>query len=154
MFKAEDIMTRKVITVFPDTEITSAAKLMSENHLNGLPVVDKTDRLVGIICQDDLVIQQKKIPLPSFFTLLDGLIPLGSSKNIEKEVQRMLASTVDQAMTPDPLTVEPETSLEDIATIMVKNNVHTLPVLKGGKLVGIIGKEDILKTLIPGEKKA
>jgi CBS domain-containing protein len=52
-------------------------------------------------------------------------------------------------MTPDPLTVDPETSLEDVATLMVKHNIHTLPVTEQGRLVGIIGKEDILRTLTP-----
>jgi len=52
-------------------------------------------------------------------------------------------------MIPDPITVDPDTSLEDIATLMVNNNIHTLPVLDGGRLVGIIGKEDILRTIMP-----
>ena len=65
----------------------------------------------------------------------------------------MAAITVTEAMTPDPITVDPETTLENIATLMVKNNIHTLPVLDQGKLVGIIGKEDILRTLMPGGEK-
>lgn len=148
MFKANNIMTKKVVTVSPETEITVAAKLMFKHHFNGLPVVDEAGRLLGIICQDDLIIQQKKVPLPSFFTLLDGIIPLVSYKKIEKEVEKMVASTVAHAMTSNPITVDPETSLEDIATLMLKHNVHTLPVLEQNKLVGVIGKEDILRTLI------
>jgi len=153
MIKAKDIMTREVITVSPDTEITEAAKLLLEHHFNGLPVVDEGGRLQGIICQEDLIVQQKKIPLPSFFTLLDGLIPLKSYKSLEKELEKISAATVAKAMTPDPVTVDPETGLEDIATLMVKHNTHTLPVLDQGKLVGIIGKEDVLRTLMPDEKK-
>ena len=147
MFKANNIMTKKVISVSPETEITVAAELMFKHHFNGLPVVDETGNLVGIICQDDLIMQQKKVPLPSFFTILDGFIPLVSYKKIEKEVEKMVATTVEQAMTTNPITVEPETSLEDIASLMIKHNVHTLPVLQQGKLIGIIGKEDILRTL-------
>lgn len=152
MLNATDIMTKDVVTVSPQTEITTAAKLMFDHHFNGLPVVDKTGSLLGIICQEDLIIQQKKIPLPSFFTLLDGIIPLVSYKKLEKEVEKIVATTVDQAMTSSPITVAPETSLEDIASLMLKNNVHTLPVLDHGKLVGIIGKEDILRTLVSGEE--
>ena len=148
MLKARDIMTKKVITVHPDTEVIKAARLLLENHINGLPVVDKDGRLLGIICQSDLIAQQKKIPLPSFFVLLDSAIPLRSSGNIEKELQKMAAIKVAEAMTPDPITVGPEAVLEDIATTMVKNNIHVLPVLDQGKLVGIIGKEDILRTLM------
>ena len=149
MLKAKDIMTPKVVTVSPETRIDQAGKLLLENHFNGLPVVDAEGRLQGIICQDDLIVQQKKFPLPSVFTILDGIIPLTSSKHLEKEIQKMAAITVGQAMTPDPVTVSPETPLEEIATLMVKKNIHTLPVVDKGKLVGVVGKEDILRTLIP-----
>ncbi len=152
MVKAKDIMTKKVVTVSPETKIDLAAKLLLENHFNGLPVVDPQGRLKGIICQDDLIVQQKKFPLPSVFTLLDGLIPLTTSKHMEKEIQKMAAITVGQAMTSDPLTVDPETTLEEIATLMVRKNIHTLPVVEKGKLVGVVGKEDILRTLIPGSE--
>jgi CBS domain-containing protein len=150
MLKAKDIMTKEVITVQPDTEVVHAAKMLIEHHINGLPVVDKEGRLKGILCQSDLIVQQRKIPLPSFFIILDSFVPLTSSKNIEKELQKMSAITVKEAMTPDPITVDPETSLEDIATLMVKNKIHTLPVLDQGRIVGIIGKEDILRTLMSG----
>jgi CBS domain-containing protein len=150
MLKAKDIMTKEVITVYPDTEIFQAAKLLLDKHISGLPVVDKAGRLKGIICQSDLMAQQRKIPLPSFFILLDGTIPLTSSQHIEKEIKKMAATKVSEAMTPDPIAVNPETGLEDIATLMVKNSIHTLPVLDRGWLVGVIGKEDILRTLMSG----
>jgi CBS domain-containing protein len=148
MLKAKDFMTREVITVAPDTKIAEAAKILLENHFNGLPVVDKEGHLKGIICQDDLIVQQKKLPLPTVFTILDGVIPLSSPRHIEKELQKMAATTVGQAMTPDVLTIDPETPVEEIATLMVKKNIHTLPVMEKGKLVGIVGKEDILRTLM------
>jgi CBS domain-containing protein len=149
MLKARDMMTKDVVTATPDMEITQAARLLLENHFNGLPVVDDKGRLIGIICQDDLIVQQKKLPLPSLFTFFDGLIPLTSYRSLEKEVDKIVASKVSQAMTSDPITIDPDTSLEDIATLMVSNNVHTLPVVEGGRLVGIIGKEDVLRTLMP-----
>ncbi|MBI4634380.1 MAG: CBS domain-containing protein [Deltaproteobacteria bacterium] len=152
MLKARDIMTKEVITVHPDTEVVKAARLLLDHHINGLPVVDKNGRLTGIICQSDLIAQQKKVPLPSFFFLLDSAIPLTSSKSIEKELHKMAAIKVVEAMTPDPITVGPETPLEDIATTMVKHNIHVLPVLDEGRLVGIIGKEDILRTLMSNGK--
>jgi CBS domain-containing protein len=149
MLKARDIMTKDVVTVTPDTEITQAAKLLLENHFNGLPVVDDRGKLIGIICQDDLIVQQKRLPLPSLFTFFDGLIPLTSYRSLEKEVEKIVATTVSQAMTVDPITIDPDASLEDIATLMVSNNIHTLPVLDSGRLVGIIGKEDVLRTIMP-----
>ncbi len=73
MYKAKDIMTKKVIVVHPETEIVQAARLLLEHHINGLPVVDQEGRLEGMICQDDLITQQKKLPLPSYFIILDSL---------------------------------------------------------------------------------
>ncbi|MDH3930219.1 MAG: CBS domain-containing protein, partial [Deltaproteobacteria bacterium] len=67
MLKVKDIMTKEVISVSPETEITDAAKILLEKRINGMPVVDPFGRLVGIICQSDLVAQQKGIPIPSVF---------------------------------------------------------------------------------------
>lgn len=153
MLKVKDIMTMKVITVSPDTEIVKAARLLLENRINGMPVVDSDGHLVGILCQSDLITQQKKLPLPSVFTLLDGFIPLISPKNFEKEVQKIAASTVAQAMTRRPLVVvSPETDIEEVARLMVDKKLHTLPVIEGDKLVGVVGKEDVLKTLLPQQE--
>ncbi len=149
MLKVKDIMTKKLITVSPEMEIAHAAELLLEKSINGVPVVDRKGNLVGILCQSDLIAQEKRLPLPSLFTLLDGFIPLSSMKHLEKEVQKISATTVAHAMTPNPVTVRPETSVEEVATIMVERNFHTLPVVDKGKLLGIVGKEDILKTLIP-----
>ncbi len=60
----------------------------------------------------------------------------------------MSATTVQQAMTPDPHCVPPDAELEDVAEIMVSKNYHTIPVVQDGKLVGVVGKEDVLKTLL------
>jgi CBS domain-containing protein len=148
MLKVKDIMTRELITVSPQTEIVSAAKILLEKRINGLPVIDNSGKLVGILCQSDLVAQQKSIPIPSVYTLLDSFIPLTSIKRIDKEVQKIAALKVEQAMTPDPVTVGPETDIEDVARLMVDKKYHTLPVMEGDKIVGIVGKEDVLKILL------
>ena len=148
MLKAKDIMTREIITVSPETDIANAARILLEKRINGLPVVDAFGRLVGILCQSDLVAQQKSIPIPSVFTLLESFIPLTSIKRIDKEVEKIAALTVKQAMTANPVTVSPETDIEDVAKLMVDNKYHTLPVMKGDKVVGVVGKEDVLRTLL------
>jgi CBS domain-containing protein len=146
MLKAKDIMTKEVISVSPDLEITQAANILLDESINGVPVI-KDGKLVGILCQSDLIVQQKKLPMPSIFTILDGIIPLSSSKNFEKTIRKMAAITVADAMTPDPATVQPETGIDEIATIMMDKNFHTIPVIDNGELIGIIGKEDILRTV-------
>ncbi|MCE5335175.1 MAG: CBS domain-containing protein [Desulfobacteraceae bacterium] len=148
MLKAKDIMSKEVVSVSPDMEVTAVARLLLERHFNGVPVVDESGKLLGIICQSDLVAEQKKLPIPSFFTLLDTFIPLFSQTEREKDLQKIAAVKARQAMTQDPLTVGPETILEEIASIMVNKHCHTIPVVRDGKLVGIIGKEDVLRTLL------
>jgi CBS domain-containing protein len=148
MLSVKDIMTKDVITVSPETGIAHAAKLLLERGFNGVPVVDATGKLVGLLCQSDLVAQQKKLPVPSVFTFLDGVISLTSMKHLEKEIQKITAMTVADAMTPNPVTVGLETSIEEAGTIMVDRKFHTLPVVDEGELVGIVGKEDILRTLV------
>ena len=148
MITAKDIMTREVITISPETEIAQAAQLLLTNRINGVPVVNDAGELVGILCQSDLIIQQKNIPIPSLFTLLDGFIPLTSSKKIDREVEKIAATKVEDAMTANPVTINSDTGIEEVAAFMVEKNYHTLPVVDGGKLVGIVGKEDVLRTLI------
>ena len=148
MLKVKDIMTSNPITVTLETEIVQATKIILEKGINGVPVLDG-GKLVGILCQSDLIAQQKKFPVPSLFTLLDGIFPLTSMKHLEKETKKIAATTVAQAMTTDPFTIQPEMSIEEVATIMVNKNFHTLPVVDKGNLIGIVGKKDILETLMP-----
>ena len=153
MLKVKDIMTTDVIRVSPDTEITQATKILLEKRINGLPVVDNDGNLQGIICQSDLIAQQKKLPLPSFFTFLDGFISLTSMKQLERQVQKVAATTVKHAMTANPVSVSPDVSISSVAALMVDKNFHTLPVIDDGKLVGIVGKEDVLHTLTLPEQE-
>lgn len=148
MLTAKDIMSPAPVTVTPSTDILEAARLMLKKRFNGLPVVGNDGRLVGVICQSDLISQQKRLNLPSLFTVLDGFIPLGSMNDMDAEVQKITATTVAQAMTPAPATVTVDTPVDEIATLMVDNKYYTLPVLDDGKLAGVVGKEDILRTLV------
>lgn len=147
MLTARDIMTREVVAISEDMEITAAARLLLEKGFNGAPVVDATGRLTGILCQSDLVAQQKRLTLPSVFSLLDGFVSLGSTSELDREMQKISALTVKQAMTADPATVGPDTPLEDVATLMVERAYHTLPVVESSGLIGVIGLRDVLKTL-------
>jgi len=101
MLIVQDIRTRNLITVSPETDIIKTAKLLLENHINGVPVIDETGKLVGILCQSDLVAQQKKLPIPSVFSFLDGVIKVSSMKQIKKQVEKVAATVVAEAMTPN-----------------------------------------------------
>ena len=149
MITAREIMTTDLITVAPNMDIVTAARILLDNRINGAPVVDESGHLLGILCQSDLIAQQKKLPIPTLFTFLDSVIQLTSSKKIQKQVQKIAALKVSDSMTPEPVAVQPDTQIETVAALMVDSNFHTLPVVEGFSLVGIIGKEDVLRTLLP-----
>ncbi len=148
MLQAKDVMTAEVVTIREDTDIGQAARLLLEKGFNGVPVVDAAGGLVGILCQSDLVAQQKRLTLPSVFSLLDGFIPLGSLKDLDREVEKMAALTAGHAMTKKPVAVTPDTGIDEVATLMTDRGFHSVPVVDGGKVVGIIGMRDILATLL------
>jgi CBS domain-containing protein len=149
MKKASDIMETNIICVTPDTDIPKAVGILLDNHINGVPVVNDKEELVGILCQSDLIFQQKEMPVPPIFTILDSIFPLSSSKKIDEEFRKIAATTVAQARAKDVVSVAPDTPVSEIASLMVEKHFHTIPVVKNKKLVGIIGKEDVLKTLTP-----
>ncbi len=149
MDSAKDIMTTDVFFATPEMEIVQAAKVMLDKGINGMPVIDADEKLVGILCQSDLVAQQKKLPIPTLFTFLDGIFQLTSGPQMEKEVKKIAALCVGDAMTSDPVTVTPDTGIETVAALMVDNRFHTIPVVAGDRVVGIIGKADVLRTLLP-----
>ncbi|WP_018123591.1 CBS domain-containing protein [Desulfovibrio oxyclinae] len=150
MLKAIDIMTNEPITLTSDTDISTAVKTLLENRINGVPVVDD-GKVVGVLTQTDLVAQQKKLSLPSFFTLLDGVFPLASLAELDTEMQKITALTVNDAMTKPAVTVSPDTGLDELAAVMSDKKLYTLPVVDGDVLVGVVGKEDVLGTLIAKE---
>lgn len=147
MIKAQDIMETNIISVTPQTKIATAVKILLENHINGVPVINDQEEIVGILCQSDLIFQQKEIPFPPIFTILDSFIPLSSSQKMEDEFKKISAITVEQAMVKNPVTINADTPVSEIASLMVEKHFHTIPVVQGNRVIGIIGKEDILKTM-------
>lgn len=151
MITAQEIMTNEeLITLTPEMDFASAVKILLDKDINGAPVVDEQGQLIGILCQSDLVAQQKKMPVPTLLTLLDSFVSLSSTKQLEKEARKIIALTVGEAMTPNPVTIRPDTAIDTIAALMVDSGFHTLPVVDETKLVGVVGKADVLRTLLSG----
>jgi CBS-domain-containing membrane protein len=144
MLKAKDIMTRDVITVKPTTSIEDLARLLMKHQINGTPVVDDNGNLKGVVTENDLISKNSRLHIPTIFRLFDAFIPLGASR-LEVEIKKMAAFAVGDICTRDMITVDDETSVEEIATIMTEKKIHLLPVLKEGKLIGIIGKKDLIR---------
>lgn len=147
MLTAKDIMTRDVVTVKPETSIEELASLLVKHQISGVPVVDDKGDLYGIVTENDLISQNKRLHIPTVVSFLDAAIYLESSKKFEQEVKRITATKAGDICVRKVLTVTEDTTLVDIATIMDEKKTHLLPVIKNGKMVGIIGKRDVVKAV-------
>jgi len=146
MLKARDIMTRDVITIKPDATVEELARLLIEHKISGAPVVDKSGRLIGIVTEKDLIRQNKRLHIPTIIRLFDAYIMFGGGRMAE-EIKTMAATTVGEICTKDVITLNEDTTIEEIATIMSERDVHLLPVLRNDMIVGIVGKADIVKAM-------
>ena len=145
---AADIMTRDPITVDPEVSVTAAAHLMVDNGVGALPVI-ADEKLVGIVTEGDLIMQDVKLEFPTYIHLLDGMIMYPpATARFEDELRKAVAASVKAVMTKDVITVQTGTSIEDVATLFVERNVSRIPVLDGGKLVGIVSKSDVVRSLV------
>ncbi|MDZ7642258.1 MAG: CBS domain-containing protein [Desulfurivibrio sp.] len=150
MKTAREIMSREIVSVPPEMPVEELASLLWEKRISGAPVVDGDGRLVGVVTESDLIDQAKKFHIPTAITILEAVIFLDRGKKVEQEVSKMAGSRVKDICASEPVTVNPETPLDEVATIMAEKHLHTLPVLEEGKVVGVIGKTDIIRTLSAG----
>jgi CBS-domain-containing membrane protein len=148
MLNASDIMTTDVTTVKKEPTLKELATILYENHINGVPVVDDDEKLIGIICESDLIRKDRKLHIPTVVALFDWVFYLESPKRMEKEIQRINATTVEELYVKEVTTVDEKTPVDDIATIMTEKKVYTIPVMDGDRIVGVIGKGDLLRTLV------
>jgi CBS-domain-containing membrane protein len=146
MLKAKDIMTVDVLTIKPEATVEELARVLMEHKISGVPVVDDNRHLVGIVTENDLIRKNKRLHIPTVIRLFDAFILLGSGR-LEEEIRNMAATTVSEICTKKVVSITEETSLEEVATIMAEQNIHLLPVIRGGTVVGIVGKADMVKAL-------
>ena len=137
-------MTQQVITVATGAPIVEAANTMLQNHISGLPVVDETGKLVGVVAQGDFIrraeigTQRKR---GRWLKVLLGPGKLASDFVHER------GHKVGEIMTLDPYTVTEDTTLEDIVDLMEKKHVKRLPVMRGDQLVGIVTRSNLLQAV-------
>jgi CBS domain-containing protein len=142
--KAKDVMTEHVITVAPDASIVEALQLMLQNRISGLPVVDKSRNLVGIVTEGDFLRRsetgtERRRPRWVEFILGPG--------TIAKDYVHSHARRIDEVMTANVETVVEDAGLEDVVTLMEKRRVKRVPVMRETKLVGIISRANLLHAL-------
>ena len=147
MLTAKDIMTKDVVTVTVDTSIEELSSLLVSNEISGVPVVDANSVIVGIVTENDLISRNKRLHIPTVVSFLDAVIYLESSKKFAEDVKRLTATKVGDICEKKVVTITADTTLTDIATIMSEKKVHLLPVIASGKVVGIVGKRDVVKAV-------
>ncbi|MCK5533889.1 CBS domain-containing protein [bacterium] len=148
--QAKEIMTKKVFTVSPEMSISDVASFLLAQKISGAPVINKQGKLIGIVTEDDLIFQDKKIHFPTVVNILGGLIYLENFKHFDDELKKIMAQNVLEIMTKEVITIKEDTSVCEIATLMTEKQVHLFPVMDQDRIVGIVGKADIVKAIAEG----
>src|SRR3989337_1538975 len=146
--KINEIMTKKVITVMPETAVKDVAQILYANALTGVPVIDSENHVVGIINESDIISQERHIHMPTYVSLLDSMLFLENpDKKIESEIHKILGTKASDIMTKEIITVSPDDELTEVASLMVDKKINPVPVVENSVLVGIISRADIVKLL-------
>jgi acetoin utilization protein AcuB len=133
--RVEDVMSRKVITIGPSDDCFEAVGRMHRAHIRHLPVVDRDERLLGIVTDRDL---RHHLFSPAVFPVLS----LTSLDTL------LMAARVRDLMTTDVITVGPQDSLADAAGLMMEKKIGSLPVTENGRVVGILTETDMLRLIV------
>ncbi|MBM4439290.1 MAG: CBS domain-containing protein [Candidatus Rokubacteria bacterium] len=140
--KVRDAMTADVITVGPEATVRGAATLMSDHGVSGLPVVDRDGHLLGIVTEGDLILRQAA-PRPRRWWRRFFADP----EMLAREYQKAAGVTVGEIMTRAVVSVGADVDVADAARIMYDRGLRRLPVVRGGRLAGILGRSDLVKVL-------
>jgi CBS domain-containing protein len=150
---AKEIMNKNVITIKKDASIKELSELLVNNKISGVPVLDENGNLAGIVSEGDIIVQNSDLHFPRYFKLLDAIIYLESLNKFKRSLQKHLATKVEDIMTVKVKTAGEDTPINEIADIMLDSRVNRLPVMdKNNKLVGIITRADIVKSMVTRNK--
>jgi CBS domain-containing protein len=144
-----DIMDRDPVTVSPDDDVETVLRLLKDNELPGIPVVNEGGRCVGIITEQDLVIDDEagKLHLPHYIELFGGVVVLEPLRHFEDRLRKVFASKAKDMMTEDPVTVEASAPVAEAARLISERRHNRLPVVEHGRMVGIVTRVDVLEAL-------
>jgi CBS domain-containing protein len=138
------IMTPDAISVLPEDSVQHAIELMLENRISGLPVVDKNRNLVGIVSEGDLL---RRMEIGTERKRNRWLSLLLGAGRLAKDYVHSHGRIVEEIMTPEPVTVSEYTPLEDVARLMERHHIKRLPVMRDGKLVGMVTRANLIQAI-------
>lgn len=145
---AKDIMTKDVITVSPEEKVENVARMLIENKISGIPVVDENTHVLGVVTEQDLIVKAGDLKVPFYLTLFDSIIFLENPIRFNNDLKKFTATRVKEVMTEKVIAVEEDSEVSAIVDLMQKHRINRVPVLRHGKLIGIITRNDILKALV------
>ena len=142
--QAQDIMTRDVITVGPDMAVRDVAGLLLDKHISAAPVVDEAGKLIGIVSEGDLVRRPEIAGEPRVSWWLDLI---SSETERARDHVKMHGRTAGQVMTPGVAYVAEDTPVAEAARMLEQRRIKRVPVLRDGKVVGIVSRADLVRVL-------
>jgi CBS domain-containing protein len=145
--RVEDFMTRRVVTITPDTTLLAAAKLMLEHRVGGLPVLDASARMIGVFSESDLLREEGEDGSP-WLQMMVG--PDGKPA----EPPRLDARKVGDVMTRQLITIAPGASIAQACRLLHEHRLRRLPVVDSDKLVGMIARADLVRAVAVSAEKA
>jgi CBS domain-containing protein len=143
----EDFMTRRVVTITPDTTLLAAAKLMLEHRVGGLPVLDASGRIIGVFSESDLLRQEGEDGSP-WLQMMVG------QQGKPAEAPQLESRKVEDIMTRKLITIAPSASIADACRLLHEHQLRRLPVVEGDKLVGVIARADLVRAVAVSAGKA
>lgn len=142
--KARDVMTRDVLTIDPDATVLQAVRIMLQHKVSGLPVVESAGDLVGIVSEGDFLRRAETGTERRRPRWLEFLV--GPGKLAEDYVHTH-ARKISDVMTLEPVTVLEETTLDDVIRLMERHRIKRLPVMREGKVVGLVSRANLMRAL-------
>jgi CBS domain-containing protein len=147
MLTIADIMTTDVVSIKGDTSVREMAGIFDAKGFGTLPIVDDDGNLTGIVTASDLVEQDRPLHMPTVISLFDWVIPLGGEGSLQRDLDKITAQTASELASTDVVTVAPADSVSSAAEIMSSKKLHALPVVVGNKLVGMVSRIDIIRSM-------
>jgi CBS domain-containing protein len=142
-----EIMQTDVIAVRPETTVGELADILAKNKISGVPVVDDQGRVMGMVSEADIILQDADLHFPYYIQFLESVIYLQSVHKFEERFRKAFGSRVTEVMSDEVVVVSPDTSVREAATVMADRDINRLPVTEEGRLVGIVTRGDIVRAI-------
>ena len=147
MLTVADIMSSNVVSIKGTTTVREMAAIFDTMHFGSLPIVDESGNLTGIVSASDLVEQDRPLHIPTVISLFDWIIPLEGEGTLQRDLKKITAQTAAELASTDIATVTPSDTVSTAAEIMSSKKLHALPVVEGAKLVGMVSRIDIIRSM-------